>query len=490
MLNLFKKLLKMKFIEIFRRYYLLVLPFFIIGCNNKEKDKKDQPNIIMVMADDQGWGDVGYNGHPELKTPNLDDMADEGLRFNQFYGAAPVSSPTRASVLTGRHPNRMGAFKHGGLVRPQETTFAEALKKAGYVTSHFGKWHVGSVYSGCPTNPGANGFDEWLSAPNYYDNNPILSNNGKAVQKHGESSMIAANAAIEFIREHHQKSQPFLSVVWFGSPHGPHRAIARDVALYPELSEELQNFYGEITGIDRAVGKLREKIKSLGIEDNTVFWYLSDNGGLDLGWEQSTGGRGSKGQIYEGGLRVPGIIEWPSRIPEARTTNIPAVTSDIYPTLLDIAGVEIKDQPLIDGISLVPLIDGTMKERPQPIGFWRFPEGGRLVWTNKWMKELWRKQRAGESVDSSKLHLDADRIKTQYPEDDSRGHAAWLDWPFKLHRIENDSGNVKTELYNLEEDSMEQNDLSEKQPSRVKSMKAQLEDWQRSVMESHNGKDY
>ena len=482
--------MKMKLIEIFRHYYLLVLPFFIIGCNNKEKDKKDQPNIIMVMADDQGWGDVGYNGHPELKTPNLDKMAGEGLQFNQFYAAAPVSSPTRASFLTGRHPNRMGVFKWGNLIRPQEITVAEVLKKAGYVTGHFGKWHVGSVYEGCPTNPGANGFDEWLSAPNFYDNNPILSREGTAVQKHGESSMIAVNAAIEFIRKHHESSQPFFSVIWFGSPHVPHRAIDRDKALYPDLEEELQNFYGEITGIDRAVGKLRDKLRSMDIEDNTVLWYLSDNGGLDMGWDKSTGGRGSKGEIYEGGLRVPSIIEWPARIQKHRETDVPAVTSDIYPTLLEIADLEIEKQPVLDGISLIPLIKGEMEERDQPVGFWEFPEEGRGISSSKKMRELWRKQNAGESVDSSKLHLDVANITTHYAEDDFRGHAAWLDWPFKFHRIEDDSGNMQTELYNLEEDPMEQNDLSDENNSKAESMRTQLEKWQSSVIKSLNGRDY
>ncbi|MBS3777020.1 MAG: sulfatase-like hydrolase/transferase, partial [Bacteroidales bacterium] len=264
----------------------------------------------------------------------------------------------------------------------------------------------------------------------------------------------------------------------------------RDKALYPDLDEELQNFYGEITGIDRAVGKLREKLRAMNIEDNTVLWYLSDNGGLDMGWEKSTGGRGSKGQIYEGGLRVPSIIEWPARIQKHRETNVPAVTSDIYPTLLEITNLEMEEQPVLDGISLVPLIEGEMEERDQPVGFWQFPEGGRLVSSSKKMRELWRKQKAGESVDSSRLHLDAADITTRYPEDDFRGHAAWLDWPFKFHRIEDDSGNVRTELYNLEEDTMEQNDLSDENTSKVESMRTQLEKWQKSVIKSLNGRDY
>ncbi|MHC4308498.1 MAG: sulfatase-like hydrolase/transferase, partial [Planctomycetota bacterium] len=144
-----------------------------------------KPNIILCMADDQGWGDMAYNGHPVLKTPNFDAMAAAALRFDRFYAAAPVCSPTRGSVMTGRHPNRFGCFKWGHTLRPQEVTIPEALKKAGYVTGHFGKWHLGSVRKVCPVNPGASGFDEWLSAPNFFDNDPILSREGVAVQTQG-----------------------------------------------------------------------------------------------------------------------------------------------------------------------------------------------------------------------------------------------------------------------------------------------------------------
>ncbi|RPH37444.1 MAG: N-acetylgalactosamine 6-sulfate sulfatase, partial [Planctomycetota bacterium] len=173
----------------------LFLPFLLAAA-----PADSRPNVILVMADDQGWGDVGYHGHPALKTPNLDAMAAEGLRFDRFYAQSPVCSPTRGSVLTGRHPNRFGCFSWGHALRPQEATIAETLKAAGYATGHFGKWHLGSVRAGSPVSPGASGFDRWLSAENFYDTGAILSREGKAVQTKGESSMIAADAAIEFMR--------------------------------------------------------------------------------------------------------------------------------------------------------------------------------------------------------------------------------------------------------------------------------------------------
>ncbi len=447
-----------------------------------------KPNIILCMADDQGWGDMAYNGHPVLKTPNFDEMAAAALRFDRFYAAAPVCSPTRGSVMTGRHPNRFGCFKWGHPIRPQETTIAEALKTAGYVTGHFGKWHLGSVCKGSPVNPGAKGFDEWFSAPNFFDNDPIMSREGIAVPTSGESSMITVDATLEFIRKHAKTPEPFLAVVWFGNPHAPHETLEPDRALYSDQSEKLRNFYGEITAMDRAFGKLRRELRTLGIHENTILWYCSDNGGLrNIG---TTGGRGNKGQIYEGGLRVPAILEWSARIPKPRTTNVPCNTSDIYPTLLEIAGVRLDKQLPLDGTSLVPLLDGKTRVRRKPMGFWDHPTPGVRTPSKEWMASLYEAQQAGKEVDDpSRLFLDAGKIEKQYPEDSFPGHAAWLDWPWKLHRIER-KGETRFELYDLAGDPDESDNLAAQDPERVKSMEAQLETWLLSVVQSLNGKDY
>ncbi len=454
----------------------------------RASSQSKKPNIVLCMADDQGWGDMAYNGHPKLKTPNFDAMAAEALRFDRFYAAAPVCSPTRASVMTGRHPNRMGCFKWGHSLRPQEITVAEALKKAGYVTGHFGKWHLGSVCKGSPVNPGASGFDEWLSAPNFFDNDPILSREGTAVQTEGESSMVTVDAAIEFIRKHSNSDKPFLAVVWFGSPHGPHRAVERDREPYESEPERFQHFYGEITGMDRAFGKLRRELRKLDDYENTILWYCSDNGGLPgVG---STGGRANKGSIYEGGLRVPAILEWPARLPQSGVTDLPCNTCDIYPTLLDIAGIAMADQPPLDGVSLTGLIRGKMKRRPKPMGFWSYPIGGISTPSARWMKSLLEAQNAGKDVDDPKrLRLDAGQIKKHYPTDSFPGHSAWLDWPWKLHRIQKNSG-VRFELYNLEKDPLEKHDVLKDEPDRTASMKAGLKSWLKSVVNSLNGEDY
>ena len=460
----------------------------LAGSATSQDARPSRPNIVLVMADDQGWGDVGYNGHPVLKTPHLDALAAAGLRFDRFYAAAPVCSPTRASVLTGRHPNRMGCFQWGHTLRPQEVTLAEALKAVGYTTGHFGKWHLGSVRSGSPVNPGASGFDRWLSAENFYDNDPILSREGKAVQLKGESSMITAEAAVEFIREQATAKTPFLAVVWFGSPHLPHRAGDEDRAAYADQGKKA-DFYGEIAGLDRAVGKLRETLRALDVHRDTIFWYCSDNGGLPtLG---ATGGRAHKSEVYEGGLRVPGLLEWPARIREPRTTAVPACTSDIYPTLLDITGARPAAQPPLDGVSLAGLLDGAMKARPSPIGFWDHPTPGLASPSAQWMAELLKAQQAGEeTADPSRLRLDAGEIKTRHPEDRFPGHAAWLDWPWKLHRIDGKKGDVTIELYDLAGDPQESSNVAAAQPERAAKMRSELESWLLSVVRSLNGADY
>src|SRR5688572_29453055 len=344
-----------------------------------------RPNIVLVMADDQGWGDTGYNGHPELKTPNLDELAKSGLRFNRFYAAHFNCSPTRASVMTGRHPNRCGTFSPGSPIRTQELTVARVLQDAGYATGHFGKWHLNgksgdrnttaipgrAILAGDPLSPGRMGFDEWVSADNFFDLDPVLGRSGVPEKFHGDSSDITTGEALKFIRRHAGAAKPFLSVVWFGSPHNPHQALPADKAAYSTLPEKEQNYYGEITAVDRSVGWLRAALRELKVADNTLLWYCSDNGGAQ--GPKSTGNlRGSKGTLWEGGVRVPGIVEWPARIPKPFSSETPCSTLDIYPTVLEATGVPAQNQiqPL-DGISLLPLIERKpgAETRSKPMAF-------------------------------------------------------------------------------------------------------------------------
>jgi len=461
------------------------------GCAAGHRGRSDmqanRPNIVLVMADDQGWGDTGYNGHDRLKTPTLDEMASSCLRFDRFYSAAPVCSPTRGSVLTGRHPNRYGCFSWGYTLRPQEVTIAEVLKTVGYRTGHFGKWHLGPVSAESPVSPGNSGFDEWLSSPNFYENSPLMSHNGKVVETEGEGSLVTVEAALEFIRDAAGSEQPFLAVVWFGSPHLPYVALPADREQYKDLPANLQNYYGEITAMDRAIGLLREELRELGIAENTLLWYTSDNGATGAG---STGGlSGKKGSLWEGGLRVPAIIEWPARIKSAAQTSIPCCTVDIYPTLLDIVRVRVDQQPKpLDGISLLPLLKGKMKTRSKQLGFWVYPERGRGVKSTQILEELAKEQAGG--APNTIPQEDPGEITRQYPENELPGHAAWLDNDYKLHRIPDKKGEVSYQLFNLAKDPYEKKDLAALETKRADKMKAELEIWQKSVIKSLNGGDY
>lgn len=450
----------------------------------------DRPHIVLVMADDQGWGDMAYNGHPVVKTPHFDKAAAEGLRFDRFYAAAPVCSPTRASVLTGRHPNRMGVFKWGYPLRPQELTVAEALKAAGYTTGHFGKWHLGSVRRGSnPSHPGRHGFDRWVSAPNFYDNDAILSDEGTAVRRQGESSAIAVNDALAWMKGALQENSPIFAAVWFGSPHVPHRAQDEDRALYAEQPEEARDFLGEITGMDRAFGELKAGLEDLGIRENTVLWYCSDNGALPrLG---RTGGfRGRKGSVYEGGLLVPAILEWPAKLGAPRSTDVRCNTMDIYPTLLEIAGVTMPKQPPLDGNSLVDLIESPVAKRPRPMGFWDASVGGHGVSSAKLMAALLEAQKEGKDLPPEISH-DPDKLpEPPHPIDRFPGHAAWIDGNWKLHRMEDDEQNVQWELYDLQADPEEAQNLFAAQSEVVSIMQPALLTWLQSVVTSLNGADY
>ena len=447
-----------------------------------------RPHIVLVMADDHGYGDTGFTGHPFVRTPHLDAMAKAGVVFNRFYASAPVCSPTRASVMTGRHPFRVNVPNHGHYMRPRETTIAEALKHAGYVTGHFGKWHIGSVQPDSPTSPGGAGFDEWLSGLNFFDNDPYLSRNGNYEHLKGPGTVITMDATIAFLKEHAEGDRPIFAVTWFPSPHDPHQELPQEIpdaaTLYNDEDTKNPGYFREITLLDEQIGKLRRSLRELGIAENTFLFYCSDNGGLV---PESSGGRAKKGSIYEGGLRVPAVLEWPARY-RPKSIDAPAFASDLYPTLVAIAGAQIAHQPQLDGIDLQPVIAGKQTVRP-PMGFWHGHTPGQGTWSDRIIKAL------KEAEESGKPNPHPERILKnveQFPsfgEDAMRGHAAWNAWPWKLHRIEKD-GTVNVELYNLADDPMEDIDLSAREAERVARMKEELEAWQRSVLASWSGKDY
>jgi len=407
-----------------------------------------RPNVVLIMTDDQGWGQTGYYNHPALKTPNIDKMAAGGLRFDRFYAGAPVCSPTRASVLTGRANDRTGVPSHGHALRRQEKTLPAAMKAVGYRTGHFGKWHLNGLRGpGVPVlkddthNPGAFGFDEWLTVTNFFDMNPVMSRKGSFEEFKGDTSAIIVGEAMKFISASIKKNKPFLAVIWDGSPHSPWVASQADRKPFAGLNIRSQHHYGELAAFDRSVGVLRKGLRDLGIADNTLVWYCSDNGGLSGIEPDTVGGlRGYKGSVWEGGLRVPGIIEWPAGI-KPRITNYPASTMDIFPTVADI--LSLPESALlkpVDGVSLAPLFKQKIAARKKPIPF-RFGNKGALV-----------------------------------------------DNDYKLVSMDIRRGSFK--LYNLKTDPKESKDISADQGEIFNRMKLVFQKWNATVDASVAGKDY
>ncbi len=385
--------------------------------------------------------------------------------------------------MTGRHPVRTKVYSHGHYLRPQEITLAETLKAAGYVTGIFGKLHIGSVQPGSPCNPSAMGFDEWVVGLNFFDNDPYLSRNGKIEHRKGKGAVLLVDDTISFLEKHKDGDRPIFAVVWFPSPHLPHAEVPDGPSLYDD--EKNAGYYREITLLDQQLGRLRRTLKKLDLAENTILWYCSDNGGLV---KESSGGRKKKGSIYEGGLRVPAIVEWPAKELTGRTA-VPVNTYDMYPTLLAMVGVKVDNPHPLDGMDVSGVFDGSMVRRVKPMGFWHNFQGGQSTRSDAILKEIMEKQQAGAPLPHNQERMSKDVAEfPQYPEDTVRGHAAWNDWPWKLHRIKG-----KTyELYNLEVDPMEQTDLSThpEYKQRFERMQKELDAWMRSVVRSTNGADY
>ena len=472
-----------------------------------------KPNVVLLMGDDHGWDETAYNGHPYLKTPVLDQMARTGLRLNRFYSGGSSCSPTRATIITGRHHLRSGVFNPGWSTRPEEIGLAKIMQQAGYATGHFGKWHLGPVKADSPTNPGAMGFDTWLSHDNFFELDPVMSRNGGAPEKFkGESSEIIIAEAIKFINQAKKDGKPFFVVVWFGSPHEPYQALPKDLALYDNLPatfgakqvsltsnetggvvnrlqrDVLRERFAEITAMDRSIGQLREHLGQEKLRENTLLWYIGDNGTPQEA-VATVPFRGWKGAVYEGGIRVPAVIEWPARLRQPRVSDVNTVSSDIFTTLCDLAGQPLPKRP-IDGLSLVGLFDGRMTSRPTPIGFWNGgearPAGAKpylapeaQVGTTP-LAKLDPEGRATRNF----LNFHYSEIK----ESDFGRARALLDNQYKL--VINGGQGTGKELFDVRADPAEKNNVIAAHPDIAAKMEQQLRAWQQSVLTSLTGADY
>lgn len=315
------------------------------------------PNVLIILTDDQGYGDLSSHGNPQLATPNLDRLASESVEFTRFY-VCPVCAPTRASLLTGRYNMKTGVHGVTGgkeTMATDETTIAEAFQAAGYHTALVGKWHLGESY---PHVPHAQGFDTFIGMRNghwleYFDSE--IEKNGKPHIAKGYIADALTDEAIGIFRE--RRNQPVLLYLAYNTPHTPYQVPYRYWRPFTEggMDIPLAAIYGMVANIDENVGRLLSELETLGIAEDTIVIFLCDNG--PNGARFNAGLRGTKGSVYEGGVRTPFFFRWPGRVAAGRKVDTIAAHIDVYPTLADLCGVSRPAGLPVDGVSLRPLLE-------------------------------------------------------------------------------------------------------------------------------------
>jgi arylsulfatase A len=389
-----------------------------------------RPNVLLILTDDQGYGDLSLHGNPHLRTPNLDQLARQGTEFTRFY-VSPVCAPTRASLLTGRYNLRCGVWgvTHGKeTMRPGETTLAETLREAGYRTALIGKWHLGEHYPGVPH---AQGFERFIGYRtghwmNYFDT--TLELNGKPYPTRGYITDALTGEAIRFLEA--SRAAPFFLYLAYNVPHSPFQVPERYFRPFKQagLPDPVAAVYGMVTNLDENIGRLMARLAQLGLAENTIVIFLTDNG--PNGQRYNAALRAAKGSVYEGGVRVPFFIRWPGRLEAGRRLDRIAAHIDVYPTLLELCGVPLPKKLPLDGRSLAPLLAGKAAAWPD-----------RLLFT----------------------HREAERNPS-------------ATWPgaVRTQRFNLVNG---TELYEIPADPGEQNNLAAKYPDQAKELRAAYEAW-------------
>ncbi len=427
------------------------------GSPKESKDIKAKPNFLFILADDLGWSQLGCYGSKFYETPNIDRLAAEGMRFTDAYAACPVCSPTRASIMTGKYPARLhltdfiagGSFPYEKYKQPQwqkylpleEITIAEVLKTAGYTTASFGKWHLSIAKKppeSLPYNPDKQGFDESIITYKPASNHDPESD--------AHNVEIITEKSLEFLQKN--KDKPFFLYV-------PHNTIHSPILGKKKLIEKYRKKPGSnlpqnnpivgamIEELDNSVGRLLKKLDELKIASKTIVIFFSDNGGLESSNKQ-TPLRSGKANLYEGGIREPLIIRWPTVVQPGSTCSEPVISVDFFPTFLEILGLENKAKEPNDGVSLLPLLTQTGSFSHRAI-YWHYPH----------------------YHSSSIGPCGAVRM----------GDYKLLEW---FDETICGAGN-EFELYNLKQDIGEQNNLAKKMPEKTKKLKEMLETWRNNV---------
>jgi arylsulfatase A-like enzyme len=344
-----------------------------------------KPNFIVFLADDEGYGELGCQGNKEIPTPHIDSIAAGGIRFTRGYVSGPYCSPTRAGLMTGRYQTRFGhEFNGGGGAGNEtfglpvtETTIANRLKDLGYATCAVGKWHLGGAPQFVATK---RGFDEFFGTvantpffnpPNFIDSR--VSTEVKAINNPDFYTTDAyAERACDWLEKH--KDGPFFLYLPFNAQHAPLQATQKYLDRFPNIADEKRRtFAAMMSAKDDAVGRVLAKVKEIGQEENTLVWYLADNGGPTASTTSQNGPlRGFKAQTWEGGVRVPFMVKWPGKIPAGKTYEAPVIQLDILPTCVAAAGGTVASDWKLDGVDLMPYLTGNKTERPHQTLYWRF----------------------------------------------------------------------------------------------------------------------
>lgn len=359
----------------------LVLAWIVFGTFARA----NAPNIVIVLADDLGYGDIGCYGQQDVKTPHLDHFAKQGLRLTHCYSAHPNCSPARAGLLTGRTPFRSGIFNWIPMDSPMhlkrdELTIAKLLQRRGYDTCHVGKWHLnGDLNHSDQPQPSDHGFRHWFATqnnalPNHRDPFNFVRNGEDVGPQRGFSADLVAKEAVEWLKNGRHDNKPFFLFVCFHEPHEPIASDERFSSLYPSDDPSYSAHHGNVSQLDDGFGQLMSALEALRLVDETFVFFTSDNGpAITAMHPHGSAGklRDKKGAIYEGGIRVPGIIRWPGYVLADKVSDVPVSGVDLLPTLCEISGIPTpRDRPL-DGTSFVPVFSDAVPERKQPL-YWQF----------------------------------------------------------------------------------------------------------------------
>ena len=395
------------------------------------------PNFIIFYADDLGWGELGCQGNKEIPTPNIDAIATNGIRFTQGYVAATYCSPSRAGLMTGRYPTRFGhefnSVANATGLHLQETTLADRLKRLGYATICIGKWHLGGGEAYRPTK---RGFDEFYgtlaNTPFFHPTNFVDSRVSHDVQRIADDSFYTTDAyaarALDWLERN--KSKPWFMYLPFNAQHAPLQAPQKYLDRFSRITDEKRRIFAAMmSAMDDAVGRVMAKVREMGQEDNTLVFYISDNGGpTESTTSRNDPLRGFKMTTFEGGPRVPFIAQWKGKLPAGKTYDLPVMNLDVLPTIVTAAGGKLESSAKLDGVDLLPYLTGGNGTRPHQTLYWRYGP--------QW---------------------------------------AVRDGDFKL--VVSRGGSGKPELYNLAADISESKDLASAQPAKVKELQALWNKW-------------